>query len=66
MADTKITADGAYLARCRKCGAWVDVNPEICPAQNQMFFEVLLADFRCCGLRQAATFVTEKDTLDFH
>jgi hypothetical protein len=66
MADTQVTAAGNYLARCRECGAWVEVSPEDSPAQAQPFFVVLLASFYCCGLRQTATFVLEKDTVDFH
>jgi flavoprotein len=67
MTMTKIAADGKYLAQCRQCGTWVEVcpdNPENC--QAEVFFAVLQLTFQCCGLRQAATFTIEKDTVDFH
>ncbi len=66
MPETKVTAAGAYLVQCRLCGAWVEVQPENSTDPAQPFFEVLLADFCCCGLRQSATFIREKDALDFH
>lgn len=61
---TRIAEDGKYLARCGKCGTWVEVNPEI--FKTELFFEVLQAGFQCCGLQQSATFTKEKDTVDFH
>ena len=63
-ASTRITADGRYLAQCRQCRAWVELSPEAAGAE--IFFEVLQADFRCCGLHQSAVFTIEKDTWDFH
>jgi len=64
MTVTRITEDGRHLARCGQCGTWVEVQPEI--FQTEMFFEVLQANFRCCGRQQCATFTKEKDTVDFH
>jgi len=65
MSFIKIASDGRYLARCEKCGAWVEVKAEY-PANspNELFFEVLGPP--CCGLRQTAALVREKDMLDFH
>jgi len=67
MAKTKIASDGRYLAQCEKCGAWVEVDPEN-PEKfiPELFFEVFQVTFHCCGLRQTATLVKEKDWLDFH
>lgn len=64
MTNTRITAEGKYLAQCFKCGTWVEVLPE--PHQTELFFEVLKACFHCCDLLQSATFTREKDTVDFH
>lgn len=64
MAETKMTDDGKYLARCSKCGTWVEVFPAT--AKGDLFFEALKADFLCCGEQQSATFTREKDCLDFH
>jgi hypothetical protein len=32
----------------------------------EAFFEILEADFSCCGLRQRASLKREKDAIDFH
>lgn len=64
MTATKVSGDGKYLAQCRKCREWTEVRPET--LGTELFFEVLQATFSCCGLLQSATFIKEKDTLDFH
>lgn len=64
MTNTKISEDGRYLARCQKCGTWLEVEVE--NRKAEIYFEVLEATFHCCGLRQSATFTMEKDTVDFH
>lgn len=64
MTITRITADGKYLAQCQQCGAWVELHPQA--YGTEIFFEVLQANFDCCGLQQSATFTIEKDTLEFH
>jgi len=64
MTLTRIAGDGKFLAQCAQCGTWVEVHPA--PSEADLFFEVLLASFKCCGRQQSATFTREKDTLDFH
>ncbi|MFZ5447861.1 MAG: hypothetical protein ACOZFS_04400 [Thermodesulfobacteriota bacterium] len=64
MANSKIAEDGKYLARCCKCGTWVEVDPK--PLEAELFFEVRQASFHCCDLTQSVTFILEKDTVDFH
>lgn len=64
MTISSITADGKYRAQCRQCGAWVEVHPETVKAD--LFFEILRADYCCCGVHQSAQFTVEKDSLDFH
>jgi len=48
----------------KKCETWLEVHPET--AKAELFFEVLQATFYCCGLQQSVTYITEKDTVDFH
>ena len=64
MTVTHITKDGKYLAQCRQCGAWVELQPET--AQADLFFAMRQAEFSCCGLKQVANFTEEKDEIDFH
>ncbi len=55
---------GRYLARCRKCGRWLEVQPRA--SGSEPYFAHQEAEFVCCGLKQRVTFVREKDELDFH
>lgn len=64
MAITRITREGQYLAQCQQCGVWVELHPETVRAD--LFFEILEADFSCCGLRQSARFILEKDAIYYH
>jgi hypothetical protein len=63
MTATKIEA-GKFLAQCRECGGWREVNPQ--PRQTEGLFEEWVAEFRCCEADQTAVFIVEKDYLDFH
>jgi len=64
MAITRISREGKYLAQCQQCGVWVELHPETVRAD--LFFEILEADFSCCGLRQSARFILEKDAIYYH
>ncbi len=64
MASTRITREGKYLAQCQQCGVWVELHPETVRAD--LFFEILETDFSCCGLRQSASFILEKDAIYYH
>jgi hypothetical protein len=64
MAITRITLDGKYLAQCQQCGEWAELHPETISAD--LFFETLEADFSCCGQRQSAKFILEKDAIYYH
>jgi hypothetical protein len=55
---------GKFLARCAKCGRWLEVHPE--PGVADGYFEVWVGDFFCCATKQKARFTREKDYLDFH
>ncbi len=46
---------GKYLAQCRVCGAWIEVQPLIGQDMTVKFWE---ADFVCCETKQAAWFFT--------
>jgi hypothetical protein len=61
---TRVAEDGRYLAQCRKCGVWREIQPQTVAVET--FFEILEADFFCCGLRQTASLKREKDSIDFH
>ena len=61
---TRMAEDGGYQAQCRKCGAWKDISPRTVALEP--FFEIMTADFYCCGLHQTASLKREKDSIDFH
>jgi hypothetical protein len=63
MLNARTDHDG-YWARCRRCGAWHKVQPQVRGADA--FFELSEAEFICCGEMQTARFTLEKDTYDFH
>ena len=63
MTVTKIEA-GKFLAQCRQCRGWREVNPQLLRARD--FFEEWAGEFRCCGENQMAVFIQEKDYVDFH
>lgn len=46
---------GQYLAQCRLCGTWIEVQPTIGQDMTIKFGE---ADFICCETKQAAFFFT--------
>lgn len=52
VAITKVD-DGKYLAQCRLCGIWTEVQPVIGQDMTIKFWE---ADFLCCETKQAALF----------
>jgi hypothetical protein len=56
--------DDRYLAQCQTCGEWREVRPQ--DRGSETYFAHREAEFSCCGLEQRATFVVEKDELDFH
>lgn len=64
MPITRITVEGEYLAQCQQCGVWVELHPKTVRAD--LFFEILEADFCCCGLGQSARFILEKDAIYYH
>ncbi|MEW6388200.1 MAG: hypothetical protein AB1491_11855 [Thermodesulfobacteriota bacterium] len=63
MAPSKVEA-GRYLAKCRVCGQWREVEAR--PLDADSFFARLEGEFSCCGTTQRATFTLEKDEIDFH
>ncbi len=57
-------SEGRCYAQCRHCGRWLEVTAR--EEAGWEFFEILTAEFICCGEVQQATFTVEKDYLDFH
>ena len=53
-----------FLAQCRVCGAWREVQAEAHKAD--LYFEFWRATFTCCGLEQTAWFTLEKVDDDIH
>lgn len=47
--------NGKYLAQCRVCGHWREVQPTIRQDATMRFWEV---DFLCCDTQQRALFFT--------